>query len=54
MEVFSNYYSQKGDENPDVKARFLLAVFDGIGIHYLVDTKNFPIDEIRDMIIELL
>ncbi len=54
MEVFSNYYSQKGDKNPDVKARFLLAVFDGIGIHYLVDTKNFPIDEIRDMIIELL
>ena len=54
MEVFTKYYTQKGEDNPYIKARFLLAVFDGIGIHYLVDTENFPIDATRDLIIKLL
>jgi len=61
MEIFSeiinvllNYYTQKGEAQPYVKARFLFAIFDGIGIHYISDLENFPIDEVGDMILEML
>ncbi len=48
------YFSQKGEKKPYVKARFLLAIFDGIGIHYISDTEYFPLDEVRDLIIDML
>ena len=54
VEVFTNYYAQSGEEQPFVKARFLLAIFDGIGIHYVMDTQSFPLDETHDLIINLL
>ena len=52
--VITNYYTQKGEKNPYVKTRYLLAVFDGIGMHYVTDTENFPLDGVRDMIVDLL
>ena len=52
--IFIKYYTQNGEKNPFVKTRFLLATFDGIGIHYLSDTKTFPLDEVKELMIELL
>lgn len=52
--IFIQYYTQKGDKNPFVKTRFLLATFDGVGIHYLSDTETFPLEEVKEMMIELL
>lgn len=52
--AFNNYYEKIGDKNPYVKARYILAVFDGIGMHYIVDTENFPLDEVKDVILDLL
>ena len=49
--IFTTYFSQKGEKNPYVKTRYLLAVFDGIGAHYLLDTDNFPLDEVRDILV---
>ncbi len=54
ISVLVEYYTQKAEKNPYVKARFLFAVFDGIGIHYISDTENFPIDEVGSMIIKML
>ncbi len=54
MAIFIKYYTQKGEVNPYIKTRFILAAFDGIGIHYVMDTQGFPIDGIRDMMIDLL
>ena len=54
VELFTNYYAQNGEEQSFVKARFLLAIFDGIGIHYVMDTQSFPLDDTRDMLIGLL
>lgn len=50
----AKYYTQKGEKNPYLKARYLMAVFDGIGIHYISDTENFPLDDIRDILVEQL
>ncbi len=51
---FILYYTQQNEKNPYAKTRFLIAAFDGIGIHYLQDIKNFPLDEARQMMIELI
>ncbi len=49
--IITTYFSHKGEKNPYVKTRYLLAVFDGIGAHYLLDTDNFPLDEVRDILV---
>ncbi len=49
-----NYYAQKGDAEPYVKARFLFAVFDGVAVHYISDPEGFPLEKVRDMVVELL
>ncbi len=48
------YYEKKGVRDPYTKARFFLAVFDGIGIHYVSDIEGFPLDKVRDMMVGLL
>jgi len=56
-EIFNKliiYYTQKGENNPNAKARFIIAAFDGIGIHYLLDINNFPLEESRNLMIELI
>lgn len=54
IEKFVLYFTQQGTENPYVKARFILALFDGVGIHYISDVEHFPLDEVRDLIIDML
>jgi len=54
IEKFVLYFTQQGEKNPYGKARFILAIFDGVGIHYISDKEHFPLDDIRDMIIEML
>ncbi len=54
IKAFVNYFEQKGEKNPYVKARYMLAVFDGVGMHYLSDINNFPLEEVEKMIIDQL
>jgi len=53
-DIFVKYFTQKGEEKPYVKARLILALFDGIGIHYVIDKEHFPIEDIREIIIEMI
>ena len=54
INLIVNYYENAGAQNPYVKARFLLAVFDGIGIHYISDMEGFPLDDMRNILVDLL
>jgi len=54
IQKFIMYFTQQGEKNPYVKARFILAVLDGVGVHYISDTRNFPLDDVRELIIEML
>ncbi len=51
FEKFIHYFEQQGEDQPYVKARYLLAIFDGIGIHYIIDPERFPLDEIQEILI---
>jgi len=54
INAFVNYFEQKGEKNPYVKARYMFAVFDGVGMHYISDIDNFPLEEVEKMIIDQL
>jgi len=54
IDLFTNYYSQNGEKNAYVKARFLLAVLDGVGMHYVSDPFTFPLDKTKELIKQML
>ena len=51
LTVLSEYFERQGYENPMAMARLLGAILDGIGLNYMVDPENFPINEIKNIII---
>lgn len=50
--ILSNYYENKGYSNPMAHAQLFGAMFDGISMNYMVDPDNFPVEEIKKIIIE--
>ena len=52
FQTLKNYYSAKGSKNPNAEARLLGAILDGVGMHYILDPENFPIEIIKQIIIE--
>lgn len=54
MLIVNNYFTQRGSENPMVDTRIMLALIDGICFHYLIDPKNFPIDEIKERLYKMI
>ncbi|MFK5856349.1 MAG: TetR/AcrR family transcriptional regulator [Bacteroidota bacterium] len=52
--AINNYYEKNGFKNAYIKTRYLLAVFDGVGMHYIVDPDTFPLEEVKKLIIEQL
>lgn len=52
MEITNNYFKSKGVKNPEAHTRTFIAILDGVGLHYLIDTENFPLDDVIDLLIE--
>ncbi len=52
FQTLENYYSAKGLKNPNAEARLLGATLDGVGMHYILDPENFPIEIVKQIIIE--
>ena len=51
MSVLVNYYKRKGAEKPEMEAMLFFAMIDGISFQYMMDPENFPLEEVKDMII---
>ena len=51
--MVERYFEQLGDENPEASARVFIALLDGIGIYYVLDPENFPLESVKQKIIEL-
>jgi AcrR family transcriptional regulator len=54
MQVSNEFFSNKGYKEPIVWTRFLAAVLDGISLHYILDTDNFPMEKIEEIIINII
>jgi AcrR family transcriptional regulator len=52
LNVFVTYYKQKGSANPEAEAILLGAVLDGVSLNYILNPDTFPINEVKQMIIE--
>ena len=52
FQTLENYFSAKGSKSPNAEARLLGAIIDGVGMHYILDPENFPIEIVKQIIIE--
>ncbi|MBN2522603.1 MAG: TetR/AcrR family transcriptional regulator [Bacteroidales bacterium] len=52
MKTLVSYFERKGYGNPYVEARMIAACLDGIGFHYIIDPKGFPLNEIKKRLYE--
>lgn len=48
--ILSEYFATKGHKNPMAYAQFFGAMLDGVSLNYMMDTDNFPIEEIKQII----
>ena len=53
MGYFVKLFEEMGSKNPAMEAMMLGTMFDGIGLNYVTAPNGFPIDEIRDYLIEV-
>ncbi|MCF8275369.1 MAG: TetR/AcrR family transcriptional regulator [Flavobacteriales bacterium] len=52
MIMMSNYFISKGHKDPMAMMRYYSAVLDGVQMHLLMDPDNFPIEKVKQMMIE--
>lgn len=52
MTELTDYFRNKGCEDPQAESRYFVAVMDGVGMHYLMDSENFPIKSVIRKIIQ--
>lgn len=52
MMMMSNYFIARGHEDPMTMMRYYSAVLDGVQMHLLMDPDNFPIEKVKQMMID--
>ncbi len=50
--LLTHYFEERGSEQPLVDARMLLAVMDGVSLHYILDPTHFPLEQIKKKLIK--
>ena len=51
--MLENYFKSQGNKNPAAEARFFGAMIEGVYMNYVMDPRNFPIEDIKQKIIDL-
>jgi len=52
LKQLETVFQNLGVQDATKEARLLGAILDGISIQYMLDTKNFPLEEMKEMIID--
>jgi AcrR family transcriptional regulator len=52
MIQMNNYFTERGHEDPMTMMRYYSAVMDGVQMHILMDPQNFPVEKVKQMMIE--
>jgi len=52
MNAMTEYFRDKGYENPEVMMRYISAVMDGIQFHCMIDPRTFPAEEVKKLLIK--
>ncbi|MBS2097685.1 TetR/AcrR family transcriptional regulator [Carboxylicivirga linearis] len=48
-----NYFASQGYDDPVTEVRFFAAIMDGVGLHYIMDPENFPMEGVKTKIHQL-
>ncbi|MFA3782408.1 TetR/AcrR family transcriptional regulator [Melioribacteraceae bacterium 4301-Me] len=48
--LIENIFKEIGVKNYVAEARIIGAIFDGVGVDYLLDTENYPLDEVAKLL----
>lgn len=54
MKLMYDYYDRKGFDNPEAQMRYVSAIIDGIQMHIMLDPENYPIEDVRKILIRQL
>lgn len=52
LATLSQYYTKKGIKNPEAQSLLLGAVLDGVAIDYMLSPGDYPLADIKNLIIE--
>lgn len=52
LAMVNKFFQERGYEKPEVMTRYFSSVLDGVGMHYIFDPENYPIDEVTEMLIK--
>lgn len=52
MILMNNYFTERGHEDPITMMRYYSAVMDGVQLHILMDPENFPVEKVKQMMID--
>jgi hypothetical protein len=50
--MVEQYFEQQGDPEPKVSARIFGSLLDGIGMHFLMDPENFPVEAVKQRLLD--
>nr|WP_319399756.1 TetR/AcrR family transcriptional regulator [uncultured Carboxylicivirga sp.] len=49
-EIAIHYFSNQGYADPVTEVRFFAAIMDGVGLHFILDPENFPLEGVKQKI----
>jgi len=52
MNMLIHYFSEVGFSNPQTEAMIFGALLDGIGFHFIMDPDNYPLEEVKNTLLE--
>ncbi|MFM1876048.1 MAG: hypothetical protein RL266_1785 [Bacteroidota bacterium] len=52
MMLMNNYFLARGHQDAMTMMRYYSAVMDGVQLHILMDPQNFPVDKVKQMMID--
>lgn len=50
--TMSDFYKNKGCTDPMARARVFASLLDGVSMNYMMDPENFPVEKVKEIIIE--
>ncbi len=52
FEILEEYFRKKGYDKPAIESKLFGAILDGLAFHYVIDPENFPLEKVKQTLIE--
>lgn len=53
LQIAANYFAEQGYEDPEAEVRIVIAMLDGICLHYVLDPLHYPLERVKKRIHDL-